>query len=329
VSSERLTLDDVARARAVLDRHLRPTPLRESGAAPGADLLLKLECWQPTGSFKVRGALHLLSTLGAEERRRGVVAASAGNHALGVAFAASRLGGSVRATLFVPRSAPRSKVDKLRRFPVEVREAGETYDDAVEAAHAFERETGAVYVHAYEDPRTAAGQGTVGLEILGQCPEAATVLVPVGGGGLIAGLATVVKAKAPDVRVVAVQPEASPALRESLRLGRPLLTYPAAPTLADGLAGGIGRIVFDHRDLVDEVVTVSEEEIEDAMVALLASDQVVAEASGAVGVAALRAGKVASAGRGPVVAVVTGANVDAPVLARLLAARFPSEENAR
>jgi threonine dehydratase len=319
----RLSPGDVERAGTLLARHLRPTPLRESLAAPGADLLLKLECWQPTGSFKVRGATYLLSTLGDEERRRGVVAASAGNHALGVAFAASRLGGTVRATLFVPRTAPRAKVEKLRRFPVDVREAGETYDDAVEAARAFERETGATFVHAYEDARTAAGQGTVGLEILDACPEAATVLVPVGGGGLIAGLATAVKSRAPEVRVVAVQPEASPALRESLRLGRPLLTYPAAPTLADGLSGGIGAIAFDHRDLVDEVVTVSEEEIEDAMVALLAADQVVAEASGAVGVAALRAGKVASAGRGPVVAVITGGNVDASVLARLLAARYP------
>ena len=329
MSSTRLTLADVERARAALAPHLRETPLRESLAAPGIDLRLKLECWQPTGSFKVRGALHLLSTLGDEDRRRGVVAASAGNHALGVAFAAARLGGAVAATLFVPRTAPRSKVEKLRRFPVEIREAGDTYDDAVQAARAFECETGAVQVHAYEDRRTAAGQGTVGLEILDECPDAATVLVPVGGGGLIAGLATVVKAKAPGVRVVGVQPEASPSLRESLRLGRPLLTFPAGPTLADGLAGGIGEILFDHRDLVDDVVTVSEGEIEDAMVALLASDQVVTEASGAVGVAALRAGKVTGVGRGPVVAVVTGGNVDAAVLAPLLARRFPAGGIAR
>ena len=325
----RLSLDDVERARTVLARHLRPSPLRPSLAAPGCDLLIKLECWQPTGSFKVRGALSLLSTLGEEDRRRGVVAASAGNHALGVAFAAGRLGGTVRATLFVPTTAPRSMVEKLRLFPVEVRETGDTYDDAVAAAHAFEGREGAVFVHAFEDPRTAAGQGTVGLEVLDECPEVATVLVPVGGGGLVAGTATAIKAKAPDIRIVAVQPEASPAFRESLRLGRALLTYPAAPTLADGLSGGIGEIAFEHRDLVDEVVTVSEREIEDAIVALLASDQVVAEASGAVGIAALRSGKVASAGRGPVVALITGGNIDARVLARLLAERFPVEESAR
>jgi threonine dehydratase len=325
----RLSLADVERARVALARHLRPTPLRESLAVPGADLRLKLECWQPTGSFKVRGALHLLGALDGNERRRGVVAASAGNHALGVAFAAARLGASMRATVFVPRTAPRAKVEKLRRFPVEVRETGETYDDAVDAALAFEQETGAVFVHAFEDVRTAAGQGTVALEVLDECPEVAAVLVPVGGGGLIAGMAAALAARAPAVRVVAVQPEASPALRESLRLGRALLTYPAGETLADGLAGGIGEIVFEHRDLVHEVVTVSEAEIGDAMVALLAADQVVAEASGAVGVAALLSGKVASAGRGPVVAVVTGGNVDARVLARLLASRYGEPGGAR
>ena len=325
----RLSLDDVERARTAIARHLRPTPLRESHAAPGSGFLLKLECWQPTGSFKVRGALHLLSTLADDQRRRGVVAASAGNHALGVAFAAARLGGTVHATLFLPRTAPRAKVEKLRRFPVEVRETGDTYDDAVEAARAFERQTGAVFVHAFEDPRTASGQGTVALEILDECPEVATVLVPVGGGGLVAGMATALKARAPGVRVVAVQPEASPALRESLRLGHALLTYPAGPTLADGLAGGIGEILFEHRDLVDEVVTVGEEEIEDAIVALVAADQLVAEASAAVGVAALRARKVASVGRGPVVAVITGGNIDAHVLARLLASRYGEGRDGR
>jgi threonine dehydratase len=323
VSGFRLALDDVRRAQATLRPHLRPTPLRRSLVeAGGAELLLKLECWQPTGSFKVRGATNVLASLGEDERRRGVVAASAGNHALGVAFAAERLGGRLRATLFVPRTAPRSKVAKLQRFPVEVREGGDTYDDAVAAAQAFERETGAVFVHAFEDARTAAGQGTIGLELLDERPDLAAVVIPVGGGGLLAGVATAVKALAPDARVVAVQPEASPALRESLRLGRALLAYPAGPTLADGLAGGIGEVAFEHRDLVDEVVTVSEAEIEDAIVALVASDQVVAEASGAVGVAAVRAGRVAAAARGPVAAIVTGGNLDAPVLARLLAGRF-------
>jgi len=313
----RLSAEDVERAAAVVARQLRPTPLRPSLAGNDQDLLLKLECWQPTGSFKVRGAMHLLSSLTQAERRRGVVAASAGNHALGVAFAAARLG-NVKATLFVPTSAPRAKLDKLRRFPVAVVETGESYDDAVLAARAFEEREGAVFVHAFEDARTAAGQGTLAIEILEECPAPAAVLVPVGGGGLLAGVATLLKARAPGVRIVAVQPAASPALAESIRLDRPLLTYPAGPTLADGLSGGIGQIAFDHRDLVDELVTVSEPEIEEAIVALLARDQLVVEASGAVGVAAVRAGKLAHA-HGPVVSIVTGANIDLSVLARLLA----------
>ncbi len=146
-----------------------------------------------------------------------------------------------------------------------------------------------------------------------------TIVVPVGGGGLIVGVATAAKALSPGVRVVAVQPEASPSLRESLRQGRALLTYPAGPTLADGLAGGIGEIVFAHRHLIDEVVTVSEEETEDAIAALVAEDQVVSEASGAVGVAALRAGRIAPRDGRPVAVVITGGNIDARVLARLLA----------
>ena len=321
-AAPRLTLEDVFRARRVVSRHLSPTPLRSAFCLRPRPAWLKLECWQPTGSFKVRGAINLIASLSAEQRRAGVVAASAGNHALGVAFAASILGGSLEATLFVPRTAPRAKVEKLRAFPVTVREDGQTYDDAHALALAHARDTGAIYVHAFEDPRTAAGQGTVALEVLEEMPEVGTIVVPVGGGGLISGMAAAVKDRAKGVRIVAVQPEASPSLRESIREGRALVEYAAGPTLADGLAGGIGEIVFAHRDLIDEVVVVPEAEIEDAIVALLAEDQVVAEGSGAVGVAALRAGLVGSAADGrPVVAVVTGGNIDAAVLARLLRRR--------
>ena len=319
--STRLTIEDVEGALARIRPHLPATPLRPSRAAPHVDLRLKLECWQPTGSFKVRGALSLMTLLDGAERRRGVVAASAGNHALGVAWAARCLGGALATTVFVPATAPEAKVAKLRRFPVDVRQGGRTYDDTVERAAEFQRETGAVPVHAFEDPRVAAGQGTAALEVLAECPETDTFLVPVGGGGLITGVAVAARARAPQARVVAVQPEASPALAESLALGRPLLAYPARPTLADGVAGGIGEIVFRHRDLVDDVVTVSEEEIEDAVVALLSGDQVVAEASGALGVAALRSGRVKPHRGGPVVALVTGGNIDLGVLARLLASR--------
>jgi threonine dehydratase len=321
MSDERLlTAEEVEQARERIRALLPPTPLRRSFALRAHDAWLKLECWQPTGSFKVRGALHHLASLSEAEARRGVVAASAGNHALGVAWAAQALGGRVPATLFVPESAPRAKVAKLRSFPVTVREVGATYDDAFDASLAFAQAEGARYVHAFEDPLTAAGQGTAGLEILEQLPEVGSIVVPVGGGGLISAIAAVVKARAPRVRVVAVQAEASPSLRESLARGEALLRYPAGPTLADGVAGGIGEIVFRHRGLIDESVTVPEPDLEDTIVALLAEDQVVAEGSGALAAAALRSGRLSSVAR-PVVAVVSGGNIDATQLARLLAAR--------
>jgi threonine dehydratase len=313
-----LTLVEVERARERLRPHLPPTPLRRSFALGDRPAYLKLECWQPTGSFKVRGALSNLLCLSPAERAQGVVAASAGNHALGVAFAAATLGGETRATLFVPGTAPRAKVAKLRTFPVEVREVGRTYDEAAAAAQEHLKVTGATYVHPYDDPRTAAGQGTCGLEILDELPEVGTVVVPVGGGGLIAGIATAIKATRPEVRIVAVQAEASPSLSESVRRAEPLLEYDAAPTLADGIAGGIGLMAWDHRALFDAIVNVPEAEIERAMVALVTSDQVLAEASGACPVAALRAGLVPGLDSRPAVAVVSGANVDARVLARLL-----------
>jgi threonine dehydratase len=312
----RIGLEDVERAAAIVGRHLPPTPLRRSFALHPGEVWLKLECWQPTGSFKVRGALHNLATLDADARRRGVVAASAGNHALGVAYAGTVLGG-VEATVYVPETAPRAKIDKLRTFAVKVEVGGRTYDDAHDRAMDHVRRTGATYVHAYDDPRTSSGQGTAALEIMAALPGVGTVVVPVGGGGLITSMAVALKARLPRVRVVAVQPDASPSLRDSLAAGRALTDYDAGPTLADGLAGGIGTLVWDHRDLIDDVVSVSEAEIEAAIVALAGRDQVIAEGSGAAGVAAVAAGRVADDGR-PVAVVVTGGNLDVSVLARLL-----------
>jgi threonine dehydratase len=312
----------VERAAAVVSRHLPPTPLRRSFAVTCAlphETWLKLECWQPTGSFKVRGALHNMATLDPAARRRGVVAASAGNHALGVAFAGSVLGGFAT-TVYVPETAPQAKIDKLRTYAVEIEVGGRTYDDAHDRAMEHVRRTGATYVHAFDDPRTAAGQGTAGLEIADALPSVGTVVVPVGGGGLISGLAVALKARRPGVRVVAVQPEASPALRDSLAAGRALTDYAARPTLADGLAGGIGLLVWEHRDLVDDVVTVSESEIESAIVALADRDQVIAEGAGAAALAAVASGRIPGDGR-PVVAIVTGGNLDISVLGRLLHAR--------
>ena len=315
-----LTPEEIDGAREKIRGHLAPTPLRRSFALRPHDVWLKLECWQPTGSFKVRGALHHLMSLSEDERRRGVVAASAGNHALGVAWAAQALGGRVPVVLFVPENVPRAKLEKLRGFPVTVRVTGATYEDAYDASAAYAEAEGARYVHAYEDPLTAAGQGTVGLEILEQLPGVGQIVVPVGGGGLISAIAVAVKARRPDVRIVAVQPEASPSLSESLARGHALHRYPAGPTLADGVAGGIGDIVFAHRTLIDEVVLVPESAIEETIAALLAEDQVVAEGAGALSAAAVRCGRLGPDGR-PMAVVVSGGNIDARHLARLLAER--------
>jgi threonine dehydratase len=316
-----LTREDVERAASTLRPHLAPTPLRPSFALRRQGAYLKLECWQPTGSFKVRGAMNVLSCLTEEERARGIVAASAGNHALGVAFAAGIVGRGDSVRLYVPTTAPRAKVDKLRSFPVEVVEGGATYDDAYAAALDDVSRTGATLIHAYDDPLTAAGQGSVAVEILDALPEAGALVVPCGGGGLLAALAVYTKARSPSVRIVAVQAEASPSLRDSLRRGAAIHEYPAGPTLADGIAGGIGDLVFAHRALIDDVVEVSEEEIAEAMGALLAEDQVVAEGSGAAPVAAILGGRVKSHDGRPSVAVVTGGNADPAVLARALARR--------
>lgn len=315
---KRLELDEVREAEALIRTHLPPTPVRRCLAAPHGDAWLKLECWQPTGSFKVRGALNALAALTPEERRSGVVTASAGNHGLGIAFAASKLAFDGPVRVFVPESIPRAKLTRLRRHAIEVVVEGADYDAASRAAHRHERPVGGRFVHAFDDRRVAAGQGTVALELLEQVPDLARVVVPVGGGGLLAGMAVTLKALRPSVRVVAVQPAASPALRESLQRGEPLLEYAARPTLADGVAGGIGHVAFAHRDLIDDVVVVEESEIEEAIVALLGEDQLVVEGSGALGVAALRSGRVE--GDGASVAVVTGGNVDLEVLRRLLVA---------
>ncbi len=316
------TLRELLAARTAIRSHVMRTPLRRAaafGERYGCEVHLKLENWQPTGSFKVRGAVNLLSQLSQEERARGLVTASAGNHALAVGYAAQRLGiGGV--TVFVPRTAPRAKIEKLKRFPITVEEVGETYDDAHRAAEEFGRARGATFIHAYDDARTVAGAGTIGFEVLDDLPAADAVLVPVGGGGLISGIALAVKQVLPEIKVYGVQPEASPALRDSLKERRALEEYAAGPTICDGLAGGIGRMVFEaaRGGLVDEVAVVEEAETRAAIRALVETQQVVVEGSGAVGIAALLSGKVDLRGK-RVAVVLSGGNIDLQLLAEIVA----------
>ena len=315
-----LGLRDILTAQRKIGGLIARTPLEYSfllSQRAGCQVYLKLENWQKTGSFKVRGAINKVASLTEEEKARGLVTASAGNHALGVAYAARALG-NVPTTLFVPVNIPASKLKKLEEFECDVRLSGNSYDEAHHAAEDFEQLHGATYIHAYDDPLTIAGQGTVGLEIMEDLPEAEAILVPVGGGGLIAGIALAAKAINPHVQIIGVQPEASPAAYLSLRDGRPYEEYDAAPTISDGLAGGFGRLPFEIAShLIDEIVLVSEAETRAAVFTLLELAQLIVEGSGAVGIAALLAGKVDLAGR-KVVAVLSGANIDASLLFQIM-----------
>jgi threonine dehydratase len=307
------TADDLARAWSVVRTHLQPTPVVPTELAGGA--LLKLECLQPTGSFKVRGALAALTGLAEPDRAAGVVTASAGNHALGVAFAAGRLG--VPATVVVPATASPAKVEALRRFPVRVQQHGEGYAAAERFALDLAAR-GATFVSAYNDAQVIAGQGSLAAELREQVDGPLTIVAPVGGGGLVAGL-SLWAAGHPHIRVVGVEAQASRAVSAAVAAGR-IVEVTVAPTLADGLAGNLEpgsitpAVIAAH---TVDLTVVSEQEIRQAIRFLAARHGIVAEGAGAVAVAAALAGKVEPNGR--MVAVITGRNIALPVLAEVLA----------
>ncbi|MCW2754774.1 MAG: L-threonine ammonia-lyase [Marmoricola sp.] len=311
-------LDDV-RAAAVLLRDVAiTTPMEESrwlSSTVGGPVLLKCENLQRTGSFKIRGAYVRMANLSAEERARGVVAASAGNHAQGVALAARMLG--IKATVFMPEGAPIPKLNATRGYGAEVIFHGAILDEALVRAIEYAEETGAVLIHPFDHPDIVAGQATCGLEILEQAPQAATVLVPTGGGGLIAGVALAIKALRPDVRIVGVQAEGAAAYPGSLTAGEPV-ALASMRTMADGIAvARPGVVPFAAiEQYVDEVVTVTEESISRALVLLLERAKVVVEPAGAVAVAAILDRPDAYAT--PAVAVLSGGNVDLLLLAKLI-----------
>ncbi|MFC8830066.1 threonine ammonia-lyase [Streptomyces sp. NPDC057137] len=281
----------------------------------GAPVHLKCENLQRTGSFKLRGAYVRIAGLSPEERAAGVVAASAGNHAQGVALASTLLG--VRSTVFMPLGAPLPKVAATREYGAEVRLHGQVVDETLAAAQEYARETGAVFIHPFDHLDIIAGQGTVGLEILEQCPEVRTILVGLGGGGLAAGIALAVKSVRPDIKVIGVQAEGAAAFPPSLRAGRPM-SIDEQQTMADGIkVGRPGEITFPMiRDLVDEVRTVSEDELSSALLLCLERAKLVVEPAGASPVAALLS--TPKAFRGPVVAVLSGGNVDPLLMQRIL-----------
>ncbi|MBB1255052.1 threonine ammonia-lyase [Streptomyces alkaliterrae] len=317
-SARVLSVEDVSRAHKALSGVARVTAMegsRHLTELVGSPVHLKCENLQRTGSFKIRGAYVRIAALDAEERARGVVAASAGNHAQGVALAASLLG--VRSTVFMPVGAPLPKLAATRDYGADVRLHGQVVDESLAAAQEYAERTGAVFIHPFDHPDVVAGQGTVGLEILEQCPEVRTILVGVGGGGLAAGIALAVKSLRPDVRVVGVQAEGAAAYPPSLAAGHPV-SLESVATMADGIkVGRPGDVPFEivHR-MVDEVVTVSEDALSSALLLCLERAKLVVEPAGASPVAALLSRP--KAFEGPLVAVLSGGNVDPLVLQRTL-----------
>ncbi|HVN12528.1 MAG TPA: threonine ammonia-lyase [Kineosporiaceae bacterium] len=315
-----VTVADVEAARELLAGVVRRTPVepnRALAAKVGGPVVLKCENLQRAGSFKIRGAYTRISRLTEEQRAHGVVAASAGNHAQGVALAAQMLG--IKARVFMPFSAPLPKVQATRGYGAEVEFVGVTIDESLVAARSWAESTGAVLIHPFDHPDVVAGQGTVGLEILEQVPDVSTIVVGTGGGGLLAGIAVAVRAHRPEVSILGVQAEGAAAYPVSLSLGRPQPLDTMA-TMADGIAvGRPGDVPFAVvRALVDGVVTVDEELISRALLFLLERAKLVVEPAGAVAVAALMDHDVAAAIRPPVVAVLSGGNIDPLLMMRII-----------
>ena len=313
-----LTIQAIREAAAALAGVAHATPLDRSSTFSqmvGAPVYLKLENLQKTGSFKLRGAYNKIHLLSETEKKCGVIAASAGNHAQGVAYAASHAG--IRSVIVMPETAPLSKVSATRGYGAEVMLAGTSYDEAFARAKQLEQQQGLTFVHAFNDPQVMAGQGTIGLEILRELPELATVVVPIGGGGLIAGVATAIKALAPQVRVVGVQAAGADAMARSKQAG--VLTPTAvASTIADGIAvKSPGDATFAViQQLVDEIVTIDDEAIAAAILMLLERAKLMVEGAGAIGLAALLHGRIPV--RGPVACLISGGNIDVNFIARII-----------
>jgi threonine dehydratase len=311
-------LADVQAAQRLLEGVARRTPIEGSrllSGLVGGPVWLKCENLQRTGSFKIRGAYVRIARLSDDERRAGVVAASAGNHAQGVALAASLL--DTPAVVYMPEGAPIPKVEAARGYGADVRFAGHTVDEALVAAQAYADESGSVLIHPFNHPDIVAGQGTVGLEIAGQVPDVKTVVVSAGGGGLVAGIALAIKAERPDVKVVAVQAAGAASFPDSLQAGRPVPVGSMA-TMADGIAVGCpGDLTFDLvQTYVDEVRTVSEDSLARGLLMCMERAKLLVEPAGAAAVAAIS--DAPTDFEPPVVAVLSGGNIDPVLLMRVL-----------
>ncbi len=312
-------LSDIIHAHSVLKHIVKKTPLERSksfSAMSGANVFLKLENLQTTGSFKVRGAYYMISRLAPEKLTNGVLCASAGNHAQGVAYAASKLG--VKSTVFMPVFAPPLKVIATRSYGAEVILTGDTFDDAFNAAMEYGSKSGATFVHPFNHPDIIAGQGTVGLELFEQLEQIDAVLVPIGGGGLIAGIAIALKQMNPGIRIIGVEAEGAQSMKVSIEANEPM-SLTSVNTIADGIAvKSPGDLTFQiTRSLVDELVTVNDAEIAQTTYMLLQRAKILAEPAGVAAMAAVLFGKVDLTGQN-VIPVISGGNINMSILEQIL-----------
>ncbi len=314
-----VALEDVQAAQDRVQDTAFETPLVEEdyfSRLCEARVFLKLESLQHTGSFKVRGAYNKIASLAPEERARGVIAASAGNHSQGVARAAKLFG--IPATIVMPVTTPETKLEATKSFGAEVVLYGENFDESLARALAMQKETGATFVHAYDDPYTIAGQGVIGLEIMEALPETDIVFIPVGGGGLASGISVAIKGLNPSVRIYGVEPETVPSMTRAFERSGPHQVK-VGDTLAEGTAvGKSGELTYTIlRELLEGIITVSEDDISRAVYLLLMKDKVLTEGAGALGSAALLSGKVDVSGQN-VVLIISGGNIDRSELVELL-----------
>lgn len=315
-----VTLDMIEEARKRLKGVAQETAIMQSTSLSqrcGCEVYLKMENFQRTGSFKLRGAYNKVASLTDEERARGIVASSAGNHAQGVALAAKEYG--CKATICMPSNAPLSKVEATLSYGADVVLSGDFYADAYNEACCLQEKKGFTFCHPFDDPVVMAGQGTIGLEILEEVPDADVIIVPVGGGGLIAGVAAAAKAVKPSIRVIGVQTANMPSMQKSLEEGH-LVTVPANKSLADGIAVGTpGTLTFEMvQQYVDEVVTVTESEIAETILFLLERVKTAVEGAGACPVAAMINDKIDGLAGKKVVALVSGGNIDVNMIDRII-----------
>ncbi len=315
-----VSFKDIETARDAIRRYVYETPCAASerlSNMTGCKLSLKLENLQMTGSYKERGSLNKILRLSDKERKAGVIAASAGNHAQGVAYAAQRNG--IKATIVMPETTPLAKVRGTQEFNAEVILHGSSYDDAFARAMELQREHGYSFIHAFDDPLIIAGQGTVGLELLEQNPYLDAVVVPIGGGGLIAGIAIAMKEINPKIRIIGVEAEQVPSMKASVAAGK-ITEVERASTIADGIAvAKVGKHTFPIvQKYIDEIVTVNEEEIANAIMVLLEREKTLVEGSGAAGFAAVYNHKISGIDGKRVAVVVTGGNIDITILAKIL-----------